>query len=88
MNPHPFILRNRPRACPPPFDDLPADWMAGGSCDPDAHRAYGFGEVEVVNAAAAAYQDTFNAAPPGTPREALRAALVGAFVDALEHLGA
>lgn len=64
-----------------------ADWMAGGSCDPEANAAYGFTEEQVVSAVMAAYVDAFMQAPDGVSREALRAALVGSFVDALEQLG-
>lgn len=65
-----------------------ADWMAGGSCDPEAHAAYGFTEEEVVSAVTAAYLDALMNAPDGVGRDELRAAMVGAFVDALEGLGA
>lgn len=83
MNATPFIFREPPGPCPPP-----ADWMAGGSCDPSANAAYGFTEAQVVSAATAAYMDAFMHAPPGTSRAELRAALVGRFVDELERLGA
>ena len=79
----PFIYRDPPQPCPPS-----GDWMAGGSSDPEAHAAYGFTEGQVVRAATAAYMDAFMQAPPGVSRDALRAVMVGCFVDALEQLGA
>lgn len=78
----PSVYRNPPRPCPP------ADWMAGGSSDPDAHAAYGFTAAQVVRAAAGAYMEAFMEAPDGVSREELRSTLVGCFVDELERLGA
>lgn len=76
-----------------PFCEMPAppfggadDWMAGGSCDHEAHAAYGFTEAQVVDAVTGAYMEAFMD-NPRADRDALRAAFVGAFVDALERLG-
>lgn len=84
MNATPYIFRDPPAPCPPPADD--GDWMAGGCSDPDATAAFGFSAAAVVSLAAAAYMDAYLAMPPGTSREALRGALVGHFVDALDAL--
>lgn len=83
MNSTPFVYSKPPSPCPPP-----ADWMAGGSCDPEANAVYGFNEAQLVRAATAAYMDAFVHAPPGVSREELRAVLVANFVDELERLGA
>jgi hypothetical protein len=88
MNATPFLFRGPPAPCPLDDDDDGADWMAGGSCDPEANAAYGFTEAQVVSAVTAAYMDTFVHAPPGVGREELRAAMVAAFVDELERLAA
>lgn len=99
MNPRPFIFRADARTgeagasaqhsfrVPRSLNPEPADWMAGGSCDPEAAAAYGFNEAQLVSAATAAYMETFMDAPPGVDRATLRAVMVGHFVDALERLG-
>jgi len=95
MNATPFVFRHPPHDCPP------TDWMAGGSCNPAAAEAYGFRESDVVQAVVDAYYEAFTACGGGclragsahghagrqASRDALRSALVGHFVDALEHLG-
>lgn len=82
MNATPFIYRDQPGPCP-----QPDDWMAGGSCHPEASAAYGFNEGQLVSAALSAYMGAFLHAPPGVGRAELRAVMVANLVDELEQLG-
>lgn len=65
-----------------PMDGM--DWMAGGTCDRAAARAYGFNESQMVGAAVYAYMDAFDACKGD--RSTLRAAFVAAFNEALNRL--